>query len=179
MTTREAIRHAEGMLEMAKRLKMDGEMWPEGAEELLRTLTEAAKRAEGMVPGPAASAYNDDSAILEEEAVLSAVGYLEETIRDVEEGGLCVLANGERMGLVIEPALRASLAALKKICEDNGWERNSEQIDIEVEAEEELPKDVMEEIDRIIKGIAGGKPVDAKVIHMATIMVDKHKGERK
>jgi len=124
MTIQEAIREAEQAIEGGRMflslLKDDASEKAEHERyvDYIETLLAAAKK------GAAEDLKAEDDELIEEskqlnlETVARAATYFEMAIEDVQNENVCMVSDGHRLGLVIEPAMHTALAALKKVMAD-------------------------------------------------------------
>ena len=168
MTTSEAIKIAEGLAAKGREafrrnivlVGAEADRWN---LELLDALLEAAKQGTEWKSEKRAE-ENEKASRLEKEAVLGSVRQLELTVREVENDELCIVSEGERFGMVLEPVLHASLAALRKVCVENDWDVEEERF--EIKGGEELPEEVLTGIRKLAADIVGDMCADAEVIRV-------------
>lgn len=116
MTIQEAIRQAERVIEAGRMMPKENQL--PGHEEHLafvETLLAAARKGAAEEIKTEYDELIEESKQLTLETVGRAMGYFEETLGEVQNEQLCMVSEGHRFGMVIEPAMHTALAALRKV----------------------------------------------------------------
>ena len=116
MTIQEAIRQAERVIEGGRVAPEDLRL-PNHDKHMafMEAMLAAAKKGAAEELQAERDEVNEKSKQLTLETVGRAMGCCEETLGEVQNEQLCMVSEGHRFGMVIEPAMHTALAALRKV----------------------------------------------------------------